>query len=165
MSIDAFTGRNPSYCFVDVHTEDAEKVLSMQGQLVRGRPVKITNKTARVPKTNQRPLSIGGKTTSLPVPTCLSNSSILKRLSGLRYSNDTLSHWTAPTLQNRRLYVGGVPQIPKQYILNAAMTGMFNNYEIQAVSNLLWPHASKRGEPESHLYAFVDRVPKKRLML
>lgn len=144
MSIDAFSGRNPSYCFVDLHTqEDANLAMrNMQGQLVRDRPVRIDHNTERRRSSkpfNQRP-----------------DSAVLKRLNTLRYSNEALSHWTAPTMENRRLYVGGLPQIAHQRTLNAEMAGLFNGYDIQAVSKLVWPHGSKAMEPGSHFYAFVD---------
>ncbi|RMY33003.1 hypothetical protein D0865_14582 [Hortaea werneckii] len=49
ISIDPFTGRNPGYCFVDVHTiEDAERALeTLPGKRVRGRPIKINYNTPR----------------------------------------------------------------------------------------------------------------------
>ena len=49
MSIDPFTGRNPSYCFVDFSLrEDAVRALeTMQGLLVRGRPIKVNLKTEK----------------------------------------------------------------------------------------------------------------------
>lgn len=140
MSIDAFSGRNPSYCFVDLYTEEDAGVAlqSMQGQLVRDRPVKLNVNTER------------------RKPSGFPQSAVLKRLNTLRYSHDALSHWTAPAMENRRLYVGGLPQIAHQYTLNAEMVELFNGYDIQAVSKLIWPHESKQNEPGSHFYAFVD---------
>ncbi|KAM0690598.1 hypothetical protein Q7P36_009366 [Cladosporium allicinum] len=43
ISIDPFSGRNPSYCFVDLaSTESAEAVIQkLQTQTIRGRPVKV----------------------------------------------------------------------------------------------------------------------------
>jgi RNA recognition motif-containing protein len=43
MSTDPFTGRNPSYCFVDLETADeATKAMAeLNGKEVLGRPVKI----------------------------------------------------------------------------------------------------------------------------
>jgi len=49
MSIDPFDGRNPSYCFVEVPSDELAQLAmnTMQGQLVRGRPVRINTKTER----------------------------------------------------------------------------------------------------------------------
>lgn len=43
MSIDPFTGRNPSFCFVDFESqEEAERALAeLDGREIGGRPVKI----------------------------------------------------------------------------------------------------------------------------
>lgn len=144
MSIDAFSGRNPSYCFVDLHTsEDADfAIQNIQGQHVRDRPVKINLNTER-----RRPRKLAYENPHLAV---------LKRPNALRYSNEALSHWTAPSVENRRLYVGGLPQIPHQRTLNEEMVNLFDGYDIQAVSKLVWPHGSKQMEPGSHFYAFVD---------
>jgi hypothetical protein len=138
MSIDAFTGRNPSYCFVDMYTEsDASLALqTMQGQLVRWRPVKLNRNTQR-----QRPKP---------------QSATEKRLNTFRYRDDVSSHWTAPAMENRRLYVGGLPQIAGQRTLNAEMAALFHGYDIEAVSKLIWPHSSRQDDPGSHFYAFVD---------
>lgn len=148
MSIDAFTGRNPSYCFLDLHTQaEADlAVKTIQGQLVRDRPVKISLQTERQAR------GIHGKDS----PKSPKDSPVLKRINSLRFRNDAKSHWTAPTLESRRLYVGGLPQISRQHVLNADMAALFEGYDIQAVSKLVWPHASKRMEPGSHYYAFVD---------
>ncbi|SMY20890.1 unnamed protein product [Zymoseptoria tritici ST99CH_1A5] len=95
MSMDAFTGRSPSYCFVDLHTEDdaGSALQTMQGQLVRGRPVRLSRNTER-------------RQTS-PDP----KSAVVNKLNALRYNVGAMSHWTAPSMENRRLYVGGLPQI------------------------------------------------------
>ncbi|KAK4553304.1 hypothetical protein LTR86_009604 [Recurvomyces mirabilis] len=63
ISIDSFTGRNPSYCFVDFGTEEAASQArqTLQGQLIRGRPIKINIDTGnrhhpRGPRTEGGPL-------------------------------------------------------------------------------------------------------------
>ena len=49
ISIDPFTGRNPSYCFVDLDdNEDADAVISeLEGHMIRGRPMKINYDTGK----------------------------------------------------------------------------------------------------------------------
>jgi RNA recognition motif-containing protein len=44
MSIDPFSGRNPSYCFVDLDdNEDTDAVIrNLQGYQIRGRPSRST---------------------------------------------------------------------------------------------------------------------------
>lgn len=121
MSIDAFNGRNPSYCFLDLHSEvEADfAVQAMQGELVRDHPVKISLTTERPFKIDYRPES----------PRFLGDSDALKRINRLRYSSGAQSHWTAPTLEHRRLYVGGLSQIPHQNTLNAEMAKLFEGYD------------------------------------
>lgn len=162
MSIDAFTGRNPSYCFVDLQTEEDAKLAmqSMQGQLIRGRPVKINDSTERDLKSHLEPgkvYSVGRRMTEVPAPKSAKGTAVLKRLNDHRYSTDARPHWTIPALENRRLYVGGLPQIPTQYALNAEMTVLFENFDVQAVSKLSWPQSSKQVEKTGFdFYAFVD---------
>ena len=52
MSIDPFTGRNPSYCFVELATKDeaTEAMTELQGQLVLGRPMRIGEGVIRSPR-------------------------------------------------------------------------------------------------------------------
>lgn len=49
MSVDPFTSRNPSYCFVDFYTteEAAEAMQALQGATIRERPVRVRPKTER----------------------------------------------------------------------------------------------------------------------
>lgn len=51
MSTDPFTGRNPSYCFIDLETEeDCGRALNeLNGKEILGRPVKINVGIARKP--------------------------------------------------------------------------------------------------------------------
>lgn len=46
-STDPFSKRNPSYCFIDLYTEEeaAQVMQDLQGQHIRGRPVRIKSKT------------------------------------------------------------------------------------------------------------------------
>lgn len=157
MSIDAFTGRNPSYCFVDFHTEEeaARTMQTMQGQLVRGRPVKINLKTDRQIKPTQQAIKtydLGWRAKEIPAPEIAQDSMVFDRWS----RNDAQSHWTAPAAENRRVFVGGLPRIPNQITLNAEMKALFGGYEIQAVSKLISPHHTESDKPGSHYHAYVD---------
>ncbi|KAK6430120.1 Serine/arginine-rich splicing factor 12 [Oleoguttula sp. CCFEE 5521] len=57
MSIDPFKHRNPSYCFVDLHTAaDATRAMqSLQGFAIQDRPVKIKPHTERSDRQNRPP--------------------------------------------------------------------------------------------------------------
>ena len=53
---------------------------------------------------------------------------------------DASTHWTAPHDEGRRLYVGGLPRISGQDIVNAEMRQLFSNWHVEAVSKIILPH-------------------------
>ncbi|MCJ1326164.1 hypothetical protein MMC10_002828 [Thelotrema lepadinum] len=162
MSTDPFTGRNPSYCFVDFHNnEDATRAMeTMQGLLVRDRPIKLNLKTEkrsgprgsdRLPtKTYDR----GWKPKQIPSKDVGPDAYVFDRWS----RKDARTHWTAPIEEGRRVWVGGLPQIPNQDSVNAEMRELFSGWNVQAVSKIISPSESMRRKPGSHYYCFVDFV-------
>jgi RNA recognition motif-containing protein len=70
--------------------------------------------------------------------------------------NDAATHFTAPVETGRRLYVGGLPQINSQELVNEEMKAMFAAYTVEAVSKLISPHESAASLPGDHHYCFVD---------
>ena len=154
ISIDPFTGRNPSYCFVDFHTpEDASLALRViGGQEVRGRPVKINSKSARhdpiYHENNQNPSrrAFSDNTDKRAGPYAFD-----------RWTQyDAIEHWTAPVEEGRRLYVGGLPRLPDQGTANVVMKKLFQDFAVEAVSKVIWPHPSTKSKPGDHHYCFVD---------
>ncbi|KAK5114067.1 hypothetical protein LTR85_010373 [Meristemomyces frigidus] len=160
ISIDPFNGRNPSYCFVDFHSQDEanQAMQTMQGQRVRGRPIKINLKTERrdggaardrlATKTHDR----GWRAQDVPSLAVNENAHVYDRWS----RDDAASRWTAPLDEGRRLYVGGLPQVPNQDSLNAEMRVLFQGWNIEAVSKIISPPEYKRHLPGSHHFCFVD---------
>lgn len=138
ISIDPFTGRNPSYCFVDFHTaEDAQKALeNLPGQDLRGRPIKLNYHTRKKHSQSQR----DGKY-------------VYDRW---KSSDKSASRWIAPHQQGRRLYVGGLPRIPWQSEVNSRMRDLFREWPIEAVSKIISPHSSIQKKTGEHHYCFVD---------
>lgn len=70
--------------------------------------------------------------------------------------DDAENRWIRPVEQGCRLWVGGLPRVDGQEIVNAMMRELFGDYEIQAVSKMVSPHGPTVGLPEDHYYCFVD---------
>lgn len=157
MSTDSFTGRNPSYCFVDFESvEDATDAMQrLQGQLVRDRPVKLGYNTERQHRTHHRPTIISDQgRREAKVSTFKPND---KTYAYDRWSGqDAPERWTAASDEHRRLYVGGLPRKPYQSAVNAEMHALFRGRQLEAVSKIISPQISKKSEPGSHYYCFVD---------
>lgn len=153
ISIDPFTGRNPGYCFVDLDpTEDVQLAMDvMQGQTIRGRQVKINFSTAKAPREGRRPTIVydhGSQAREVATPNVTSEAYVFDRWA----RQDADSHWTAPPEEKRRLFVGGLPRIPSQDVVNAEMRELFEGWNIQAVSKIITPVNPQR----SQYYCFVD---------
>ncbi|KAK4500520.1 hypothetical protein PRZ48_008709 [Zasmidium cellare] len=156
ISTDPFTGRNPSYCFVDLDPADADLAMSaLQGQMLRGRPVRVNFNTQKGSRTH-RPVTIeyehSRKTHHFPTANVNDKAFAFDRWS----RRDAESHWTAPFDERRRIYVGGIARIPNQDAVNAEMRGLFHEYDVQAVSKLISPRDHVIPEEGSQYYCFVD---------
>jgi hypothetical protein len=128
---------------------------TMQGQLVRGRPVKInlkTEKRARGSPQQTRTYDYPWKPKYEEPINASEKSYAFDRWS----REDAKDHWTNPTAENRRLYVGGLPRIYRQADVNEEIRKLFKGRDVQAISKIISPHPSKRSKPGSHYYCFVD---------
>lgn len=160
MSIDPFTGRNPSYCFVDFHNqEDADHAMNkMQGQTLRGRPIRVNFKTERRERNGTRLPSKTydhgwkSKKVTVPIPESGEDAFAFDRWT----RTDAAENWTKPDEERRRLWVGGLPRIQNQDSLQVEMRELFKGYRVYAVSKLISPPASRRSEQGSHYTCFVD---------
>ncbi|KAL8644853.1 MAG: hypothetical protein Q9226_007564 [Calogaya cf. arnoldii] len=149
MSIDSFTGRNPSYCFVELTTEQQADTAMQQlnGQSLLGRPVKIGPGVAasrkRKANTNQ---SRDGRYPEKPV---------FQRWT--RTESDASEHFDYGT-QGRRVWVGGLPKMGTHGAVNAGVRELFAGFKIEAVSKVVIPTTMALGHPEAwdHRYLFVD---------
>ena len=129
MSIDPYTGRNPSYCFVEVATkEQADRaMLELNGRDFLGRPVKVGPGVAR--SRNKRPQEGSDRR--------LRNTRVDPRPVFDRWvRTDAPDHWKGYSEQGRRLFVGGLPRMPDHHTVNADVRELFGGYSVCVLSFL-----------------------------
>ena len=157
MSIDPFSGRNPSYCFVDLdHNEDADAVIErLQGHLVRGRPIKInfnSKKQAERPRRLETRLQTGERR-SFDFNRGKTSPFVFDRFA----RSDAREHWTKPVEEGKRLYVGGLSDVSDQAFVNEEMRQLFEGHNIEAVSKRILPaHRNMAFAATGQCYCFVD---------
>ncbi|KAL4865374.1 hypothetical protein BDV12DRAFT_174785 [Aspergillus spectabilis] len=182
IAIDPFSGRNPSYCFVDLETKElAERAMTeLDGGDLLGRPVKIKPgvvKSASERQQQQR-TSVGAVDGSSPssgsprgnrtspfntdrwrrdenasAPATPSKSSS----SAAGQSNGSGSGSNNTTSDpSRRLYVGGLPRLTDQDAITVNITNFFKDFKVTNITKLFTPHPAKRFDPGDHYYLFVD---------
>ena len=167
MSTDPFTGRNPSYCFVDLETADAatRAMSELNGKEVLGRPVKINPGVKKsFGSTPRREWGADSRNTCKSIfPHIIPVTTLTILIAGEykptfdRYARtDAREHWTGQVEQGKRLYVGGLPRIDGQATVDAEMQAVFEGFDIKAVSKIISPHPSKASEQGNHFYLFVD---------
>ncbi|KAJ6127601.1 hypothetical protein N7523_003213 [Penicillium sp. IBT 18751x] len=149
IAIDPFTGRNPSYCFVDLQTkEEAERAMieldgrDMQGRAVRVKPGVTKSASERTDdRTGERPgeQSRGASNTII----------------NARWRSPAAAV-TPPADSSQRVYVGGLPRVPEQETVESNMKNFFSEFRVEAISKLFAPHPAKRFDPGDHYYLFVE---------
>jgi RNA recognition motif-containing protein len=173
ISTDPFTGRNPSYCFVDLDTaaEAQRAIAELNGVEVLGRGMRVSPGVARrnQGQTAQGDAAAGVNGREVRVRNFEKGSLHREERSG-EYKpsfdqwnrTDASSHWQAPQSEGRRLYVGNLPRIEPQSALDEEIQSLFSTHlgnegiVPAAVSKLISPHPSKASEPGNHYYCFVD---------
>lgn len=111
IAIDPFTGRNPSYCFVDLPTKElAEQAMGdLDGRDMLGRPVKIKPGIVKS-------RADGEKTSPFSVD---------------RWRrNDTPTFAKVNSDSSRRLYVGGLPKLTDHEALSININNFFKDFEV-----------------------------------
>ncbi|KAJ5321989.1 Multiple RNA-binding domain-containing protein [Penicillium brevicompactum] len=138
IAIDPFTGRNPSYCFVDLqHKEHASRAMSeLDGIDMLGRPLKIRPGVAKSQERINNP----------PSPFNVSGWREQERPSFAKLNSDSSS----------RVYVGGLPRLTDHEVVQNGIETFFKDFKIENVSKLFTPHPAKRFEEGEHHYLFVD---------
>lgn len=116
IAIDPFTGRNPSYCFVDLNTkEDAQRAMvDLDGKDMLGRPVKIKPGVARssAERNEQQQRSpVGMDRWRRP-----EGASPIKTV--------------ADSDASQRVYVGGLPRVAEAEVLEAHIKTFFQGYNV-----------------------------------
>ena len=123
MSTDPYTGRNPSYCFVELGTkEQADRaMLELNGNDLLGRPIKLGPGVAS--SRNRRP---GDHFTTCASYTGSSSTCVFDRW----IRTDASDHWKGYSEQGRRLFVGGLPRMPDHHTVNADVRELFKGYNV-----------------------------------
>ncbi|OAP57891.1 hypothetical protein AYL99_08629 [Fonsecaea erecta] len=175
MSTDPFTGRNPSYCFVDVESpEEAQRAMSeLNGMDVLGRAVRVSPGVARRQGQGQPQGNAGGAAGGREVRV----KDFERGWGRVRESReqkdseynptfdrwsrtDANSHWTAPQAEGRRLYIGNMPRIEPQSAHDEEVRALFAQYVPDitptAVSKQISPRPPKPEQPGNQYYCFVD---------
>ncbi|KAJ5743559.1 hypothetical protein N7533_003360 [Penicillium manginii] len=163
IAVDPFTGRNPSYCFVDVGTKEeaARAMAELDGKELLGRMVRIkpgvqrssANPGSPSPSTSSGMGMMGTSGVASP------SMDRWRRPDQSATAGSSSSSLSTPKTQgdsSRRVYVGGLPRVADQEELQSKVTGFFQGYEVQEVSKLFAPHPAKRFEPGEHNYLFVE---------
>ncbi|KAL8846298.1 MAG: hypothetical protein Q9221_008606 [Calogaya cf. arnoldii] len=149
MSIDSFTSRNPSYCFVELTTKHQADTAMQQlnGQSLLGRPVKIGPGVAASRKRKA--------TTDQSRDARYPEKPVFQRWT--RTESDASERFGYGT-QGRRVWVGGLPKMGTHGAVNAGVRELFGGFKIEAVSKVVIPTTMALGHPEAwdHRYLFVD---------
>lgn len=129
MAVDPFTGRNPSYCFVELETrEQAEKAMQeLNGKEILGRPVKVK---PGVPKSHRNQIS--GKATAP-----MHDDEDSPRFAFDRWERtDAAKHWRDYG-DGQRLFVGGLPRVSDQLSVNHEIIKLFHGFTMSVNSWVL----------------------------
>jgi hypothetical protein len=125
MSVDPFTGRNPSYCFVELKTkEQAEAAMQeLDGREVLGRPVKIK---PGVPKARGSQAYGKGVTARPDKDPPRYAFDRWKRADAAEISAELSTGYA----EGRRLFVGGLPRASNQLLVNQKIMELFEGYTL-----------------------------------
>jgi RNA recognition motif-containing protein len=146
ISIDPFTLRNPSYCFVDFTTsEEARTAMqTLSGIDFQGRPLKAK------PCVQKRHQADRYRADVLLSNRWSNSHSQRVETRNVALTNDIL----APMREHRRIYVGNLPKPLDNYTSDLELRGLFRDFDVEAVSKVLSP--SEELVDRSKYYAFVD---------
>jgi len=122
MSIDPYTGRNPSYCFVELKTkEEADRAMrELNGKDLLGRPVKIGPGIARSSTKRPRALQDQGHRSRVR------QTPVFNRWIRI----DAADHWAGYSEQGRRLWVGGLPRMDDHLTVNNDVRELFKGFKL-----------------------------------
>ncbi|TGJ83891.1 hypothetical protein E0Z10_g4884 [Xylaria hypoxylon] len=147
ISIDPFTGRNPSYCFAEFPDADSAKnaMVVLEGKELLGREVKCR-------PCQPKGSGTGGKLSEAP--------NRWGQWSGEKEGDDQSKPKSFDRYRQdftgKRLYVGGLPRMHDQATNFAEMTELFKDFKLEAISKRVSAHESTRELPGNHDYCFVD---------
>ncbi|KAI0415540.1 RNA-binding domain-containing protein [Xylaria grammica] len=147
ISIDPFTGRNPSYCFVEFPDADsAQKAMEiLEGKELLGREVKCRPCQPKGSGSGTKPSEAPSRWGQWSGDKEADDQSKPKSFD--RYRQD---------FTGKRLYVGGLPRMQDQATNFAEITELFKDFKLEAISKRVSAHESTRELPGNHDYCFVD---------
>ncbi|KAL4805146.1 hypothetical protein BDV18DRAFT_161544 [Aspergillus unguis] len=137
ISIDPISGRNPSYCFVELATKDQADLAmkELTGRLFMGRPLKVKPCTPKRRDDQRDPPSF-----------------VFNRWE----RNDASRHFKGNSANGRRLKVSGLPKPPSQAYMNQHLAEFFKGFAIEAIGKTVCPHYHTGAPPNMSRYAYVD---------
>jgi len=158
ISIDTMTGRNPSYCFLDLqHASFVPAFIAKyDGKQLLNRAVKVRlGKEMKPPKPA---LSLPPKDTSLLIdrPNTRLPQPGFNRWKTFCPDNTTSTEPLSPLKEGTRLYVGGLPRFANHQIADSQIREIFQGINVLVVSKLLSPSEIQGGTNGCHQYCFVD---------
>ena len=121
MSIDPYTGRNPSYCFVELKTkvQADQAIQDLNGKDFLGRPIKIG--PGVVSSKRQRPQSQHDR---------VQRGQVRPPVFDRWTRTDASDHWTRYSEEGRRLWVGGLPRMGTHDAVNDEVRRLFKGYKM-----------------------------------
>lgn len=178
LSVNPETGKNPSYCFVELFTvEQAQRALSeLPGASFMGRPLKVN---VHIPRRRDGPGAPtrtfsdreGSAAPSTPArsfgsdwrtPTSRSTPQDGERTTSFqsRWNNRTespaLAQTSTPSQGGRRVYVGNLPDFTTQEALETQLASVFQGFSVESVSKLITGNPREDDTTGLHHYCFVD---------
>ncbi|KAJ5661477.1 uncharacterized protein N7477_009093 [Penicillium maclennaniae] len=149
IAIDPFTGRNPSYCFVDLQTKEAAEraMIELDGRDMQGRAVRV--KPGVTKSASERTDDRSGERTGEQSRGASNN------IINARWRSPATAV-TPPPDSSQRVYVGGLPRVAEQETVESNMKNFFSEFRVEAISKLFAPHPAKRFDPGDHYYLFVE---------
>ena len=130
ISIDPFTGRNPSYCFVELATkEQADRAMvELDGKDLQGRPIRIKPGVAKSAQDRSTSTRSPQSSPSRFNDNAGSPSTLVDRW---QRKDTSFSNNKPNDIENsRRLYVGGLPKIMDKQTLDADIQSFFKGYNL-----------------------------------
>jgi len=148
ISIDPFTNRNPSYCFVDLGTPDAatSAMNTLTGNKQLGRSLKVQ------PCVQKRRHNDPNNTHSTGLIFTRWRDRSLSSTKARPTHPDSFS----PIHQNCRVYLGGLPKPLDQHTSDLEIRTLFETFAVEAVSKVKSPSGSTSHVHGNQWYAFVD---------
>ncbi|KAI1375970.1 RNA-binding domain-containing protein [Hypoxylon crocopeplum] len=164
ISIDPFTGRNPSYCFVEFADRDSadRAMTTLEGKPLLGREVKcrpcIPKGGASGGRQNAEAPNRWGDWSGEAVGRDGEGGELASGRSLDGTEEDVSSSFNRYTkdFTGQRLYVGGLPRMQDQATNFAEISELFKNFQVEAISKRVTAHASARAKPGRHDFCFVD---------